>query len=144
MKKEYIIGGCIGILFVVAIVICMVVSKKVENKEPYIPTIAKIQSLDENGNVIEDENKIKLEGEDKKKIEEYTEQIKDSMQKQTFSMIILADYNIRIDEHISMKIQSNIKEYVCYVDDTKEDAKKEIVTRAPDGFVDWVISRATK
>lgn len=144
MKKEYIIGGVIGIVFIIAIVICIFTGKKETKKVDFIPTIAKISNLDENGNVIEADDKIKLEGEDKTKIEEYANQIKDSAQNERYSMIIFADYNIRINEHVSLKIKSDIKEYVYYVDDTKEGSEKEIVTRAPEGFIEWIMNHVNK
>ena len=141
MKKSYIIGGVVGVIAIIAIILCVVIVKKVSKKAEFIPTIAKIEKLDENGNVVEASEKIKLEGEDKTKIEEYANTIKDTAQKERYSMIIFSDYNIRINEHISLRIKENIKEYVYYVDDTKEGAEKEIVTRAPDGFVEWVMSK---
>ena len=53
MKKEYIIGGCIGLIFVIAIIACIIVGLFNKKGSNYIPTVAKIVSLDENGDVID-------------------------------------------------------------------------------------------
>lgn len=140
MKKEYIIGGCIGLVFVIAIIVCVIVGLFHKKETPYIPTIAKIISLDENGN-IKEEIKTKLENDNRSKVNEYAEIIKTSAQNEKYSMIIIADYVVHIDNNISIKLKSNIKEYVVYVDETKEGREREIVTRAPDGFVDWVMEQ---
>mgnify|MGYP007069940568 CR=1 FL=1 len=139
MKKEYIIGGCIGLVFIIAIIACIVINKNKKQETPFTPTVSKIISIDENGNVNEDENKVKLENENKTKINEFAEQIKSSAENERYSMIILSDYIVHIDNNISLKFKSNIKEYVEFIDKTKEGQERSIVTKAPDGFVDWVM-----
>ena len=105
MKKEFIIGGSIGIIFIIAIIIGVVVSKKTDNKEvEFIPVIAEITSVDNNGNIIESDEKVKLENDDKSKIKEYAKQICETAKNERYSMIIFTDYNIRVSEHISIKI----------------------------------------
>lgn len=141
MKKEYIIGIVIGVVFVLAMILCIVIAKIGPKKAEFIPTISKVKSLDEKGNVTDSEEIAKLEGEDKSKLDEYVKQIGESAQKEKYSLIIFVDYNIRVSEHISIKIKSDIKEYVYYVDDTKEGSEREIATRAPEGFVEWVMSK---
>lgn len=139
MKKEYIIGGCIGLAFIIAIIACIVINKNKKQEVPFTPTISKIISVDENGNVNEDENKVKFENEDKTKINEFANQIKSSAENERYSMIILSDYIVHINNDVSLKFKSNIKEYVEYIDETKEGKERSIVTKAPDGFVDWVM-----
>ena len=141
MKKEYIIGIVIGLVFIIAMILCIVIAKIGPKKVEYVPTISKVKSLDEKGNITDSEEVAKIEGEDKSKIDEYVKQISESAQKEKYSMIIFVDYNIRVSEHISIKIKSDIKEYVYYVDDTKDGSEREIATRAPEGFVDWIMSK---
>ena len=94
MKKKYIIGGCIGLVlvFVIAIIACIVINKNKKLEVPFVPTVAKIISIDENGNVNEDDKKIKLENDNKTKIDEYAKQIESTAQNERYSMIILS-YN---------------------------------------------------
>jgi len=141
MKKKYIIGGCIGLVlvFVIAIIACIVINKNKKQEVPFVPTVSKIISIDENGNVNEDDKKIKLENDNKTKIDEFAKQIESTAQNERYSMIILSDYIVHIDNNRSLKFKSNIKEYVELIDETKEGKDKSIVTKAPDGFVDWVM-----
>ena len=141
MKKEYIIGGCIGLVFIIAIIVCIIISNNRKQDVSYTPTVSKIISMDENGNINEGENKVSFENEDKTKINEFAEQIKSSAQNERYSMIILSDYIIHIDDNISLKFKSNIKEYIEYVDETKDGKERSIVTKAPDGFIDWVMEK---
>ncbi|MBR2704854.1 MAG: hypothetical protein IKE91_05225 [Clostridia bacterium] len=141
MKKEYIIGGCIGLAFVIAIIVCMIVGLFHKKEAPYTPTIAKIINIDDNGEIKEEETKASFENDNKSKVNEYAEQIKTSAQSERYSMIIMPDYVIHIDKNISIKFKSNIKEYVAYLDTTKEGKEREIVTKAPDGFIDWVLEQ---
>lgn len=141
MKKEYIIGGCIGLVFIVAIIACIVISNIKGKGEQYTPTIAKIISLNENGDINQEELITKLEDERKSRLNEFSEKIKESAQNERYSMIILSDYIVHLDNNLSLRFKSNIKEYVELVDETKEGAERKIVTRAPDGFVDWILEQ---
>ena len=141
MKKEYIIGGCIGLIFVIAIIACIIVSLVNKKGSSYTPTVAQIVSIDENGNIKEEDIRVKLENENKSKVNEFAEQIKTSAQNERFSMIIISDYVVHIDENISIKFKSNIKEYVEYIDNSKEGSERAIVTKAPEGFIDWILEQ---
>ncbi len=140
MKREYIIGGCIGLVFIIAIIVCIVVNKVKKPGSTYTPTVAKIISIDENDNVKEEEFKVKLENDDKTKLKEYTDKIEASINSgDKYGMSIICDYVIHINENTSIRFKSNIKEYIEYIDETKDGFDKKTVTRAPDGFIDWVL-----
>ncbi len=140
MKKKIISGVSIVIFIAIIIVVTIIINNKNDKKkEPYVVTIAQIERDSENN--IKESNSISVTEEEKQKLSEYVNEINANSQSNRYSLILFTDFIVHVDENISIEVSSEIKEYVYFIDNTKEGSEQRIVTKAPEGFVDWVISK---